>query len=491
MARQILLLFTINNCGVCSLMRALASSSLPNIFNHSIDSGFVSYALIFILFAFKLAKRMKKFHSWFVLTFVVVTSFAQISRKLQDKVTEQTTQIEPKVIEWRRYFHQYPELSNQEFKTGKKISEILASLGLEVQYPVAKTGVVAILRGGKPGPVIALRADMDALPVTERNGLEFASKEKTVFAGKETGIMHACGHDGHMAILLGVADVLSRNKNDLKGIVKFIFQPAEEGVAAGEEAGASFMIKEGVLKNPDVEAIFGLHIQSLLPAGQLAYRPGSLMAAVDGVNIKVEGVGAHGATPWESVDPIVVSSQIINGLQTIVSRQTELTKGAAVLTIGSMHAGIRRNIIPEEAIMEGTIRTFDVDMQKKLHEQLVLKATKIGESFGAKVDVKIQITYPATINDVALTERMVPSLIRAAGKENVTLTPAVTMAEDFSFYQQKVPGFFFFLGALPEVKLEKQPVHHTPDFLLNEKVLLTGVRAFVNLTLDYMFTLKQ
>jgi amidohydrolase len=254
--------------------------------------------------------------------------------------------------------------------------------------------------------------------------------------------MHACGHDGHMAILLAVAEILSKNKNELRGTVKFIFQPAEEGAPVSDGvSGAELMIKEGVLENPKVEAIFGLHIQSLLPSGQLAYRSGGLMASVDGVDIKVKGQGAHGATPWDSVDPIVISSQIINGLQTIVSRQTELTKGGAVITIGSMHAGIRRNIIPEEAMLEGTIRAFDDNMQKKIHADIIRTATKIAESAGGKAEVNIQVMYPATVNDAKLTEQMAPSLQRAAGHA------ARYDGEDFSFFQQKVPGFFFFLGA--------------------------------------------
>ena len=339
---------------------------------------------------------------------------------------------------------------------------------------------------------MALRADIDALPVTERNALPFASKERVQFNGQETGVMHACGHDGHMSILMAVAEILAKNKSELKGTVKFIFQPAEEGAPAGEEGGASLMIKEGVLENPKVDVIFGLHLQALLPSGQLAYRSGGLMAAVDGVNIKVKGVGAHGATPWDSVDPIVISSQIISGLQTIVSRQTDLTKGAAVITIGSIHGGIRRNIIPEEVLLEGTIRTFEDNMQKIVHDKIRLTATKIAESAGAKADVDIQIMYPATINDPKLTDLMVPSLIRTAGAANVNITAPVTMAEDFSFFQQKIPGFFFFLGAYPaEMKLIKQPVHHTADFMIDEKSLITGVKALVNLTVDYMYNQPQ
>ena len=418
---------------------------------------------------------------------------AQVNQKFQAKLNLQAGEIEPKLIEWRREFHRSPELSNQELKTGAKIAEFLKSLGIEVQYPVAKTGVVGILKGGLPGPVVALRADMDGLPVTERNSLTFASKEKVIFNGQETGVMHACGHDGHMSILMAVAEILSKNKNELKGSVKFIFQPAEEGVSPAEgPAGAELMIKEGVLENPKVDVIFGLHIQALLPSGQLAYKSGGLMAAVDGVNIKVTGKGAHGATPWDSVDPIVVSSQIISGLQTIVSRQTELTKGAAVITIGSIHGGIRRNIIPEEVVLEGTIRTFEDNMQKIVHDKIKLTATKIAESAGAKADVDILVMYPATINDPKLTDLMAPSLIRTVGSANVNITAPVTMAEDFSFFQKKIPGFFFFLGAYPaDMKLTKQPVHHTADFMIDEKALITGVKALVNLTVDYMYMPKK
>jgi len=431
---------------------------------------------------------MNKIYHTICLVLISLASVAQMDSKLKLRLDQQVKELEPKIMEWRRYFHEHPELSNREVKTGARIAEQLKSLGLEVQYPVAKTGVVALLKGSKPGPVIALRADIDALPITERNSLPYASKEKVMFNGQETGVMHACGHDGHMAILLAVAEILWKNKNELRGTVKFIFQPAEEGVAADEgPAGAELMIKEGVLENPKVEAIFGLHIQSLLPSGQLAYRSGGLMASVDGVDIKVKGQGAHGATPWDSVDPVVISSQIIGGLQTIVSRQTELTKGAAVITIGSMHGGIRRNIIPEQVVLEGTIRTFDDAMQKKVHADIVRTATKIAESAGGKAEVDIQIMYPATINDPRLTEQMAPSLQRAAGAENVKVTLPVTMAEDFSFFQKKVPGFFFFLGAYPaDMKLAKQPTHHTADFMIDEKALTTGVKALINLTMDYM-----
>ncbi|HRG78820.1 MAG TPA: amidohydrolase [Cyclobacteriaceae bacterium] len=431
---------------------------------------------------------MNKIYHTICLLLISIAALAQIDSKLNMKLNQQAKDLEPKIIEWRRYFHEHPELSNREVKTGARIAEQLKALGLEVQYPVANTGVVALLKGSKPGPVVALRADIDALPVTERNSLPFASKEKANYGGQETGVMHACGHDAHMAILLAVAEILSKNKSELKGTVKFIFQPAEEGALPSEgTAGAELMIKQGVLENPKVDAIFGLHIQSLLPSGQLAYRAGGLMASVDGVDIKVKGKGAHGATPWDSVDPIVVSSQIIQGLQTIVSRQTELTKAGAVITIGSIHGGIRRNIIPETVLLEGTIRTFDDDMQKKVHEKIKLTAEKIAESAGAKAEVNILVMYPATVNNPVLTEKMIPSLIRAAGKENVVVTQPVTMAEDFSFYQREVPGFFFFLGAYPaEMNLKTQPTHHTADFMIDEKSMITGVKALVDLTVDYM-----
>ena len=417
----------------------------------------------------------------------VFFSYAQVNPALQLKINQQVKTIEPKIIEWRRYFHEHPELSNQEYKTGKFIAEYLKSIGLEVQYPVAKTGVVALLKGSKPGSVIALRADIDGLPVTERNSLPFASKEKSVLAGQETGVMHACGHDSHISMLMAVAQILASNKADLKGSVKFIFQPAEEG-AYGEVAGAELMVKEGVLENPKVDVIFGLHIQSLTPLGKIQYRTEGMMAAVDAFDIKVIGVGAHGATPWDGVDPIVTASQIVSGLQTIISRQTELTKAGAVITIGSFHSGIRRNIIPEEAKLEGTIRTFDPAMQQKIHDKIRLTATKIAESAGAKAEVSITKGYPVTYNDPILTKKMVGSLERAAGAENISITPPVTMAEDFSFFQQKVPGLFFFLGAYPaDLNLQKQPTHHTADFMIDERAFVIGTQGLLNLTLDYMF----
>ena len=435
---------------------------------------------------------MRNFFYTSLLSISVSLACAQIPAKLQATLDQMAKGVEPKVIEWRRDFHQHPELSNREVRTASKIEAHLKSLGIEVQTGVAKTGVVGILKGGKPGPVIALRADMDALPVTERNSLPFASKEKTTFNGQETGVMHACGHDSHVAILMGVAEILAKNKSELKGTVKFIFQPAEEGPPAGEEGGAPLMVKEGVLDNPKVDVIFGLHIRSISPLGQIEYKPLGFMAASDWFTIKVYGKQSHGSAPWMGVDPIVVSAQIINGLQTIISRQTELTKEAAVISVGRINAGIRENIIPEYAEMSGTIRTLDADMQKQIHEKIRLTATKIAESSGARAEVIIDNKTAVTYNDAALTEKMVGSLERAAGQGKVVRINAQTGAEDFSFFQQKVPGFFFFVGACPPGQdPAKAPSHHTPDFMMDESSMVTGVKALLNVTLDYMYLPQQ
>lgn len=364
---------------------------------------------------------------------------AQTNPRVQARADQYAKDIEAKVIQWRRHFHQYPELSNREVKTGQKIAELLNSMGIEVKHPVAKTGVVGILRTGKPGPVIALRADMDGLPVPERNSLPFASKEIGEYNGEQVPVMHACGHDTHMAMLLGVAETLSKMKADLKGTIVFLFQPAEEGAPAGEEGGAALMVKEGVLDNPKVDVVFGTHISSLTPVGTLTYRPGGLLAAVDVLEIKVTGRQTHGSAPWGGVDPIVTSAQIINGLQTIVSRQLDLTEAAAVVTIGKISGGVRSNIIPESVEMVGTIRTLDSQMQDLVHERIRRTAENIAESQGAKAEVTITRGYPVTYNNPELTAWALPSLERAAGKDKVQLIPATTGAEDFSFFAQKVP----------------------------------------------------
>ena len=395
--------------------------------------------------------------------------------------------IESKVIDWRRDFHENPELSNREFKTAEKIAKHLKSLGLEVQTGIAHTGVVGILKGGKPGPVVALRADIDGLPVTERAPIPFASKVKSEYNGIETGVMHACGHDTHIAILMGTAEVLSKIKKDIKGTVKFIFQPAEEGPPEGEKGGAEMMVEEGVLKNPDVDAIFGLHISAGTDVKTITYKPGGTMAAAQRFVIKVKGKQTHGSRPWGGIDPIVISAQIINGLQTIVSRDTELTKEAAVITVGLIRGGVRNNIIPEEVEMIGTIRTLDYDMQKKLNAEMLKRVPAIAKAFGGDATIEISKGLPITYNDVKLTAKMLPSLQKAAGKENVHLMNAITGAEDFSYFQKEVPGLYFFLGGKPlDVKPEDAASHHTPDFFIDESGLKLGVQTFINLTLDYM-----
>ena len=395
--------------------------------------------------------------------------------------------VEPKVIEWRRDFHRNPELSNREFETSKKVAAFLEELGMEVRKGVAHTGVVGVLKGGKPGPVVALRADMDGLPVTERVDLEFASKVKSEYNGIETGVMHACGHDTHMAMLMGAAEVLTALKKDLRGTVKFIFQPAEEGVPPGEDGGAWMMVREGALKDPDAEVIFGLHINAQTDVGKITYKPGGTMAAAQRFVIKVKGKQTHGSRPWGGVDPIVISAQIINGLQSLISRDTELTNEAAVVSVGLIRGGVRNNIIPEEVEMIGTIRTLDYDMQKKLNEMMKFRVMSIAESYGGKAEIEIQNGIPITYNDPELTARMVPTLERFAGKENVILKNAVTGAEDFAFYQKEIPGFFFFVGGKPiDVRVEDSASHHTPDFFIDESGMKLGVSSLVNLTLDYM-----
>ena len=402
-------------------------------------------------------------------------------------IDQLVNEVESKVIEWRRDFHQYPELSNREFKTAEKIAKHLKSLGLEVSTGIAHTGVVGILKGDQPGPVVALRVDIDALPVTERTPVPFASKVVSEYNGISSGVMHACGHDTHIAILMGAAEVFSKMKKDIKGTIKFIFQPAEEGTPPGENGGAKMMVEEGVLKAPDVDAIFGLHISAGMTVGHISYKPAGIMAASQRFVVKVKGKQTHGSRPWGGIDPIVISAQIINGLQTIVSRDTELTKEAAVITVGLIRGGVRSNIIPEEVEMIGTIRTLDYDMQKKLNDEMKKRVPAIAKAFGGDATIEIETGYPITYNDPALTAQMVPSLQRAAGKEKVHLINAITGAEDFSYFQKEVPGLYFFLGGKPaDVKPEDAAAHHTPDFFIDESGLKLGVQAFTNLTLDYM-----
>lgn len=425
--------------------------------------------------------------SFFFLFAILTTAQSLAQTPSPSLIDSKSKSIEAKVIEWRRHFHEHPELGNREFKTAEKISAHLNSLGIETKTGIAHTGVVGLLKGGKPGPVVALRADMDGLPVTERGNLPFRSHVKTDYNGQNVGVMHACGHDTHIAILMGVAEVLASMKKELRGTVKFIFQPAEEGAPKDEEGGAALMIKDGVLENPKVDAIFGLHINSQTEVGTIKYRPGATMAAVDFFTINVKGKQTHGANPWSGVDPIVTSAQIVLGLQTIVSRNLQLTNAPAVVTIGAINGGVRQNIIPEDVKMIGTIRTFDPAMQKQIHQRVTEIATNIAESAGASADVSFDILYPVTYNDISLTEQMLPTLESVAGKQNTLLIPVTTTAEDFSFYQQKVPGLFFFLGGMPKGKnpAEAAP-HHTPDFFIDESGLVVGVKALSRLTVDYM-----
>ncbi len=402
----------------------------------------------------------------------------QISKKYYDV-------IEEKVIEWRRHFHQYPELSNREFKTAEKIAKHLKELGMEVQTGIAHTGVVALLKGNQPGKVVALRADIDALPVTERNDLSFKSEVVAEFGGENVGVMHACGHDTHIAILMGVAEVLSKNKDKIKGTIKFIFQPAEEGPPEGEEGGALLMVKEGVLKNPDVDAIFGLHINSQTPVGVIRYKSGGTMAAAQSFTIKVKGKQSHGSQPWSGVDPILISAKIIDGLQTIISREANLTNEAAVITVGKITSGVRYNIIPESAEMIGTIRTLDYGMKDHINKRMEEMVVGIAKTYGGEATIEIKETTDITYNDPDLVVKMLPTMQRVAGLNNVQTQKAITGAEDFSYFQREVPGFYFFLGGMTPGNKVPYP-HHTPDFKIDDSGLLLGVKTLSELSLDFL-----
>ena len=430
---------------------------------------------------------MMKISKALILSLSFLISLIAVSQtSVQQLIDQKAKVLLPKVIEWRRYLHEHPELGNREFKTMEYIAAHCKKLGLEVQTGVAKTGVVAILRGGKPGPVVALRADMDGLPVKERVDLPFASKAKGEYNGQEVDVMHACGHDTHVAMLMGTAELLVSMKKDIPGTVKFIFQPAEEGPPGTEEGGAPLMVKEGVMDNPKVDAIFGIHINSQTEVGKIRYKSGATMASSDWFTIKVKGKQAHGSQPWSGIDPIVVSTQIIAGLQTIVSRQENLTKAPVVITVGKINSGVRANILPEEAIMEGTIRTLDAEMQKDVHARIKLTATKIAEASGATVEVNIDNKTLVTYNTPELVKMMLPSLETAAGKENVVESEWTTGAEDFSFFGEKAPSFFFFLGGMKKGQDPKTtPSHHTPDFYIDDSQLDVGVKAFCNIVFDY------
>ena len=406
-----------------------------------------------------------------------------------NEVDRLANNIESEVINWRHHLHEYPELSNREFNTAEYVARHLRSLNLEVQTGVAKTGVVAILDSGRPGPVVALRADMDGLPVPEENDLPWRSTQRGEYNGNDVPVMHACGHDTHMAMLMGAASVLTSMKDKLRGKVKFIFQPAEEGAPAGEKGGAEVMVQEGVLKNPDVDVIFGLHISANNHIGTLRYNPGGTMAAVDPFKIVIHGKQAHGAYPWKSVDPITTAAQMIMSLQTIVSRELKIIDDAAVVTIGSIHGGNRSNIIPNKVELVGTIRTLNHAAREHVYEAMARKVKGIADSMGAQAELTLPLdyNYPITYNDPQLTAQMLPTVERTAGKQNTILAKPVTGAEDFSFYQEKVPGLFMWLGGKPlDVSVEDSPAHHTPEFYVDDAGMKLGVRVLTNLTLDYM-----
>ena len=431
-----------------------------------------------------------------LIIFILFTSFTFISygqvQELKTKVDQKALAIESKCINWRHHLHEHPELSNREFKTSEYIAEHLRSLGLEVRTKIAHTGVVGILRGGKPGPVVALRADMDGLPIKERGNLPYASKAKGQYLSEEVDIMHACGHDVHMSILMATAEILTSMKASLPGTVVFIFQPAEEQAPPGEEGGAELMVKEGVLNDPKVDVIFGLHVRSMIETGKIHYRPAGIWAAVNTMSIKVKGKGTHGSTPWTGVDPIVTSAQIIMGLQTIVSRQMDLSNEPVVISIGKIEGGVRSNIIPEEVNMLGTIRTLDTAMQRIILQKIRHTVTSIAESQNATVEIDIDKGYPVTFNDIELTREMLPTLYDAAGEENVIVTKPLTGAEDFSFFAREVPGMYFLLGGMPKgMSSIDAPPHHTADFSVEDSSLLLGIRTLSYLTLDYMHKHRQ
>lgn len=420
---------------------------------------------------------------------VIVQALVLISVAVADQssgldIEKYVSAVTEKTIAWRRDIHEHPELGNREFRTAELIAAHLKSLGMEVTTGVAHTGVVGLLRGTKSSPVLALRADMDALPVTEVSELPFASKVKSIYNGREVGVMHACGHDNHVAILMGAAEVLAQIKDQIPGTIKFIFQPAEEGAPEGEEGGANLMIKEGVLENPKVDAIFGLHVGPA-PLGTIGYKTLGIMASSDSFKISVEGSQTHGALPWYGIDPIVAASQIVLGIQTITSRQLDVTLTPSVISVGSIHGGVRNNIIPAKVEMTGTIRTFDEATRDTIHSRLTSTAQNIAASSGAKAVVSIKRGVPVTSNDPELTEQMVSSFVKSVGSENVYQVKPMTPAEDFSFYQKKVPGMFFNLGVRNPDDSKPAP-NHSPYFYADERALPIGVKVVVNLALDYL-----
>jgi amidohydrolase len=410
------------------------------------------------------------------------------AESLNEKVDQALTALQPKIIDWRRDLHQNPELSNREFRTSKIVADHLQALGMEVETGVAKTGVIGVLRGAQPGPTIALRADMDGLPVTEQTDLPFRSRVTTSFRNETVGVMHACGHDVHTSVLMGVAEALSQVKENLPGTVVFMFQPAEEGAPEGEEGGASLMVKEGVLERYKPEAVFGLHVFANMPTGMIGYRGGPLMAASDSYRIVVRGRQTHGARPWGGIDPIVVSAQIVNALQTIVSRQTDITANPAVVTVGAIKGGIRHNIVPDEVELIGTVRTFETLQRADILKSMERIVLNIAEANGATAVFEVNPgNNPVVRNDPDLTRQVVPTLMRVAGETNVRTVPLMTGAEDFAYYAEKVPSFFYFVGITPR---DQSPLtvafNHSPLFYVDEAGIPVAARSLANVAIDYL-----
>ncbi|GAB2874063.1 amidohydrolase [Microbulbifer echini] len=432
---------------------------------------------------------MRKLFLPLAISTALLTSPASASDQGPQQLLQDT---ESKVIEWRRHLHQNPELGNREFETAKYIEKHLRTLGLEVETDIAHTGLVGFLKGGKPGPTVALRADMDALPVTERTDVPFASKARATYQSKDVGVMHACGHDTHVAMLMGTAEVLAGLRDELAGNVLFIFQPAEEGAPDDEEGGAELMLKEGIFKKYKPDVAFGQHVTSSLPSGVIGYRSGPLMAAADEFRITINGRQTHGSRPWGGVDPIVAAAQVVMGTQAIVSRQVDITKEPAVISYGRIDGGVRNNIIPDSVYLNGTIRNFDMDNRAEIFKRLKTTAELIAESSGASAEVEILEGYPVTINNAELTEKALPILRSVVGDKRVVEVPKITGAEDFSYYANEVPGFFYFLGVTPQGQdPSKAPSNHSPLFYVDESALRKGTEALTVLTLNYMANYKQ
>ena len=420
-----------------------------------------------------------------ILATIILFSGFSFSQTLTEQLENDIDGLMTKVVEWRHHFHEYPELSNREFKTSQYIKDVLENLGLEVQSDIAYTGLVAMIRGSQPGPLIALRADIDGLPVTEELGLPFSSKERAIYQGNEVGVMHACGHDAHIAILLGVAEYLVKNTDKLKGDIMLIFQPAEEGAPEGEEGGAYLMLKEGIFDLEKPDAIFGLHVTNG-PHGSIFLKPGPAMASAEAFRITVEGKQTHGSRPWAGVDPIVAAFNIGTTMQTIVSRRLNILDSQAVVSIGMVNGGTRNNIIPQKVVLEGTIRTFEKSYLDKIHEEIKTIATNVAEAHNASANVEFAVygNYPVTFNDLDLSAQLEPSLIKASDGKYMRMSVPRTGAEDFSFFAQEVPGLYFFLGVNPENQ-ESSFTNHSPRFYIDDDALDTGVKAFIQLVEDY------